>query len=87
MTWFEIFVIIQKDLAFTYINLPFWELLRLPKMATKLPKERDFDPYGGGLDEQCAWRNFGGLTLDEAYHKFESAPEVYQDLTWDKSTT
>lgn len=29
MTWFEIFVIIQRDLAFTYINLPFWELLNV----------------------------------------------------------
>ncbi len=48
-------------------------------MVTKLPIERDFDPYGGGLDEQCAWKNFGGLTLDEAYLKFESAPEVYQE--------
>ncbi|MCA9112004.1 MAG: hypothetical protein KDA52_18775 [Planctomycetaceae bacterium] len=48
-------------------------------MVTKLPKERDFDPYGGGLDEQWAWKNFGGLTLDEAYEKFVSAPELYQE--------
>ena len=48
-------------------------------MTLKLPTERDFDPHGCGLDEQCAWRNFGGLSLEEAYQKFASAPEVYQE--------
>ena len=48
-------------------------------MTADLPTERDFDPHGCGLDEQCAWRNFGGLTLDDAYSKFESVPEIYSE--------
>jgi hypothetical protein len=44
-----------------------------------LPTEGDFDPYGGDLDAQCAWRNFGGLTLDEATNKFRERPEIYQE--------
>ncbi|MGO8750670.1 MAG: hypothetical protein ACLQNE_32370 [Thermoguttaceae bacterium] len=44
-----------------------------------LPTEVDFDPYGGDLDAQCAWRNFGGLTLDEATRKFRERPEIYQE--------
>ena len=46
---------------------------------TMLPKEFDFDPYGGCLDAQSAWRSFGGLTVDEAYKKFCERPEVYQE--------
>ena len=45
-------------------------------MTSGLPTERDFAP-SGALDEQCAWRHFGGLTLEEAYGKFASAPESY----------
>lgn len=48
-------------------------------MTFALPTEQDFDPYGGDLDAQCAWRNFGGLTLDEANRKFREAPEIYQE--------
>ena len=44
-----------------------------------LPSQVDFDPFGGCLDAQSAWRNFGGLTLEEAYVRFCSAPEVYQE--------
>ncbi|XZE36711.1 hypothetical protein SH501x_002295 [Pirellulaceae bacterium SH501] len=44
-----------------------------------LPTERDFDPFQGDLDAQCAWRNFGGLTLAEACAKFEENPECYQE--------
>lgn len=47
-------------------------------MTSGLPTERDFAP-SGALDEQCAWRHFGGLTLEEAYGKFASAPESYQE--------
>jgi hypothetical protein len=48
-----------------------------------LPTERDFDPAGRGLDEQHAWRNFGGLTLEEANKKFRECPETYQeDFMW-----
>jgi hypothetical protein len=48
-------------------------------MCTKLPTETDFDPYQGDLDAQCAWKNFGGLTLGEAFVKFEESPETYQE--------
>lgn len=47
-------------------------------MASDLPNERDFDPFGG-VDEQCAWRHFGGLNLEEAYEKFANYPEIYQE--------
>ncbi|QDV16908.1 hypothetical protein Pan153_15420 [Gimesia panareensis] len=48
-----------------------------------LPGERDFDPHEGDLDAQVAWRNFGGLTLGEAYEKFQENPFVYQeDFMW-----
>lgn len=48
-------------------------------MTDSLPSELDFDPHAGDLDAQCAWRNFGGLTLDDACEKFDEAPEVYQE--------
>lgn len=44
-----------------------------------LPSERDFDPYGGGLDAQVAWSHFGGLTLAEANRRFRESPEIYQE--------
>ena len=43
------------------------------------PKESDFDPVGGCLDAQNAWRHFGGLTIPEAYARFCEAPEMYQE--------
>ncbi len=47
------------------------------------PGERDFDPYEGDLDAQSAWRNFGGLTLAEAYQKFLEHPGAYsEDFMW-----
>jgi len=48
-------------------------------MSTDLPNATDFDPYHGDLDAQCAWRNFGGLTLRDASLKFEESPETYQE--------
>ena len=47
--------------------------------AVILPTEQHFDPYGGDLDAQCAWRNFGGLTIEEAKVKFCQHPEIYQE--------
>ncbi|MGN6547170.1 MAG: hypothetical protein ACTHK7_19110 [Aureliella sp.] len=47
--------------------------------SAKLPTERHFDPYEGDLDAQWAWKNFGGLTLDEAKAKFWERPEVYYE--------
>ncbi len=43
------------------------------------PKESEFDPYGGCLDAQCAWKDFGGLSVAEAYTKFCEQPEYYQE--------
>lgn len=45
----------------------------------KLPAQHDFEAHRGGLDEQCAWANFGGLTLEEACEKFARGPEVYRE--------
>jgi len=45
----------------------------------RLPSEADFDPFGGDLDAQSAWRNFGGLTLEEAYVRFSEVPVSYQE--------
>ncbi|QDT42201.1 hypothetical protein Pan241w_22820 [Gimesia alba] len=44
-----------------------------------LPGERDFDPHVGDLDARVAWGNFGGLTLAEAFHKFQKSPDEYQE--------
>lgn len=51
----------------------------LPRPPAPLPSEQDFDPHGGDLDAQCAWRNFGGLTLAQAYDLFVSRPDIYQE--------
>lgn len=51
----------------------------LPRPAAPLPSQSDFDPSGGDLDAQSAWKNFGGHTLAEAYAKFLTVPEVYQE--------
>ncbi|MEM7235428.1 MAG: hypothetical protein AAF517_24865 [Planctomycetota bacterium] len=45
----------------------------------KLPSESDFDPERGGLDEQWAWREFEGLTVDQAFAKFLKSPSVYDE--------
>ena len=48
-------------------------------LPVPLPREADFDPFGSDLDAQSAWRNFGGLSLQDAYTKFCENPEVYQE--------
>ena len=49
----------------------------------QLPTKQDFGATAGCLDAFEAWKNFGGLTLDEAYEKFCQAPETYQeDFMW-----
>ena len=48
-------------------------------MYTEFPSEKDFDPYHGNLDAQCAWRNFGGLGLVDARKRFDESPEIYQE--------
>jgi hypothetical protein len=52
---------------------------RPPANDPSLPTEQDFDPFGGGLDEQVAWRNFGGLTLEQANKKYRENPDAYQE--------
>ena len=47
-------------------------------MNNYLPTKKDFDPWGC-LDGQHAWKQFGGLTLDEAYKKFCKKPDFYQE--------
>jgi len=47
--------------------------------GVSLPTERDFDPFGGGLDEQHAWRNFGGLSITGALTLFRENPIHYQE--------
>lgn len=48
-------------------------------LSLVVPSERDFDPYGGDLDAQYAWREFGGLSLPEAYQHFLDCPENRQE--------
>ncbi len=51
--------------------------------TSALPTERDFDPFRGDLDAQCAWKNFGGLSIDQAKAKFCENPLNYQeDFMW-----
>lgn len=45
-------------------------------MKPPVPNEGDFSNCPDG---KWAWRNFGGLTLDEAAEKFKSAPAVYRE--------
>lgn len=51
----------------------------LHRPPTPLPSQSDFDPFGGDLDAQSAWRTFGGLSLADAYAKFLNVPESYQE--------
>jgi hypothetical protein len=44
-----------------------------------LPREPDFDQYNGDLDAQHAWKQFGGLTLEQAHKKFAENPIFYQE--------
>ena len=47
--------------------------------GNSLPTERDFDPWNGDLDAQCAWKHFGGLSLEEAHARFAENPLNYQE--------
>ena len=44
-----------------------------------LPSERDFDPWGGDLDAQYAWKNFGSLTIEQAIERFRERPDIHQE--------
>ncbi len=55
---------------------------RLARSAS-LPGEVDFDPLGGCLDAQCAWRHFGGKSLREAYDLLSTKPiHFLEDFMW-----
>ncbi|MES2981242.1 MAG: hypothetical protein V4727_02925 [Verrucomicrobiota bacterium] len=43
----------------------------------RLPTEQDFDPSGGCLDAQSAWRNFGELSIPEALSVLRENPIHY----------
>jgi hypothetical protein len=49
------------------------------KRDGSLPAKSDFDRWGGDLDAQCAWKNFGGLTLEQAKARFRGCPSTYQE--------
>jgi len=49
---------------------------RIVRPSSPLPDAKDF---GGCLDGLHAWRQFGGLSLEEAYSKFVDCPEVHQE--------
>ena len=55
------------------------QLFRLRRPAAPLPSEADFDPFGGGRDAQSAWKNFGELSLKQAYDLFVTNPSNYQE--------
>ncbi len=52
---------------------------QLQRRAAPLPAAGDFDPWGGDLDALHAWRNFGGLNLDQAFRLFLENPLHYQE--------
>lgn len=43
-------------------------------MTGELPTKHDFLEDHGCLDAQEAWKNFGGLTIEQAYAKFYASP-------------
>lgn len=44
-----------------------------------MPSEVDFDPYGGCLDAQSAWEDFGGLSIRQVYDLFMTNTICYQE--------
>ena len=44
-----------------------------------IPTELDFDPFGGDLDAQSAWRSFGGLSVADALTLFRENPIHFQE--------
>ena len=44
-----------------------------------LPNQKDFYQSELNLDGHRAWKNFGGLTVDQAYEKFCENPGYYQE--------
>lgn len=48
-------------------------------MAERLPTKADFISHCEDLDQICAWKHFGGLTLDEAKMRFAENPLYFQE--------
>ncbi len=44
-----------------------------------IPEKSAYGARKGCLDEICAWENFGGLTLEQAYARFCERPDIYQE--------
>src|SRR5262245_46500853 len=43
------------------------------------PTQQDFDPFGGDLDANGAWEQFGGVARAAAYEKVCENPLYYQE--------
>ncbi|MFT5324134.1 MAG: hypothetical protein ACI8P0_001994 [Planctomycetaceae bacterium] len=55
------------------------ELIHMDSREEKLPTREDFGADYGCLDAICAWEDFGGLDLADAYVKFCEGPDIYQE--------
>ena len=51
---------------------------RLTKQVP-LPSQQDFEAFEGCWDQNEAWQTFGGLTVDEAFLKFRTRPELHAE--------
>lgn len=51
----------------------------LKRQTSKLPLEADFFFRAGGLEAGSAWKNFGELSLMQAYRVFVENPDCYQE--------
>lgn len=45
--------------------------------SVAVPSKHDFLEDHGALDAVEAWKNFGGLTIEEAYRKLSDRPEIH----------
>ena len=51
----------------------------LHRPKAPLPDAADFDPWGGNLDARHAWKDFGELSLAQAYKLFLENPCSFQE--------
>jgi hypothetical protein len=65
-------------MEYVHIDLEKRRLSELP-----LPCVSDFFRAPGGDEAETAWKNFGGLSLEQAYGKFMESPDCRQeDFMW-----
>ncbi|NLT71795.1 MAG: hypothetical protein GXX91_14050 [Verrucomicrobiaceae bacterium] len=69
----------EPPLALESVCHPMNESSHDSAAEVSLPTKQDFDPFGGDLDAQCAWRNFGGLSIADALTRFRENPIHYQE--------